>query len=570
MPRPPLPARGRDTAMTRTIDALFISYYVNVDRWHNDDDPDDAVPSLARTRGLLSALSEDVWMKDEVDVVIDGQLYDFSRFLSQVRYETTVEHARYDPFNMTLLAGSYYLNLLRDSFDVRVANAADRHLLRDLARAYEPRFVLLSTTLLFDAADHDIVPTAVRQIRAQWPDAVVVLGGLMLVSYQKNLQRPQFLKLLRSYEADAYVVSPRGELPLLEILRRGSLEALLAAPDIPGTYLVSDGEVIPPVQAQDGGLEMATTYIKWSRLPQVDHLYHAVHMRTARSCAFRCAFCEYPVNQGPLTLAPVQTVNAELAELRALGTVRSIIFTDDTFNVPLRRFKELLKVLAKYDFEWYSFFRPQYADEETARLMKEAGCRAVFAGLESVDDAVLRNMNKVAKAEDYRRGIDQLKRHDIQVHANFIVGFPGDTEESALKIIPFLDETGVEFCTVCTWVYIPSTPIGMRAKEFGIEGMGVRWRHDTMTSDSAQVLARYVATEQKSAVHNAVRGEAWTEFLLYANGFTPDEARLAVSCFNDHLNRDVSMEEVRTSPAYSRLQAVLQKHELPAPRLGVE
>src|SRR3954467_15149661 len=108
--------------MATQIDALFIPYYENRDRWHNDSD-DDAVPSLARTRGILSALSDDVWMKDEVDVVIDGRLYDFSRFLSWVQFGTTREHARFDPFNMTLLAGSYFLNLVhRHGFKIRVAN----------------------------------------------------------------------------------------------------------------------------------------------------------------------------------------------------------------------------------------------------------------------------------------------------------------------------------------------------------------------------------------------------------------------------------------------------------------
>ena len=36
---------------------------------------------------------------------------------------------------------------------------------------------------------------------------------------------------------------------------------------------------------------------------------------------------------------PVEFVDRELAELARLGTVRSLIFTDDTFNVPLGRFK---------------------------------------------------------------------------------------------------------------------------------------------------------------------------------------------------------------------------------------
>jgi hypothetical protein len=241
--------------MSQAIDALFISYFASVDRWHNDFDGDDPMPSLARTRGILSALSDKVWTKDEVDLVIDGKLLDFSRFLSWVQYGTTAEYTRFDPFNMTLLVGSYLLNLLHElNFDVRVANVADRHVPKDLGRSITPRFVLLSTTLLFDAADHEVVPMAVRRIRAQWPEAVIVLGGLMLVSYEKNLTPSQFARVLRSYGADAYVVSPRGEMPLVEILRRGSLDALIAGPAIPSTYLLSNGTVRQKLERLDDSL----------------------------------------------------------------------------------------------------------------------------------------------------------------------------------------------------------------------------------------------------------------------------------------------------------------------------
>jgi anaerobic magnesium-protoporphyrin IX monomethyl ester cyclase len=372
---------------------------------------------------------------------------------------------------------------------------------------------------------------------------------------------------LQSYGADVYVVSPRGEGPLIEILKRGSLQALKTGPGIPSTYVVSDGEVLHWSALPELGFEFQHNHVRWSRLPQTDHLYHTVHMRTARSCAFKCAFCEYPVNQGPLTVMPAEIVEEELRELQKLGTVRSLIFTDDTFNVPLGRFKQLLKVLAKFDFEWYSFFRPQYADHETAKLMKDAHCKAVFAGLESVDDQVLKNMNKAAKADDYRRGIEQLKNYDIQVHTNFIVGFPGETEESAEKIVRFLDEMEIPFCTVCTWVFIPSTPIGARVADFGIQGMGIDWKHDTMTSEYAQVLARQVVSEQKHSVHNAVRGEAWTEFMLYANGFSVDDVRLAIQTFNTYLGKDTPRQDIQKSPSYVALRKVLDQHPLPQPRI---
>jgi hypothetical protein len=89
-----------------------------------------------------------------------------------------------------------------------------------------------------------------------------------------------------------------------------------------------------------------------------------------------------------------------------------------------------------------------------------------------------------------------------------------------------------------------------------------------MTSATAQVLAREIVTEQRSAVHNAVRGEAWTEFLFYANGFSVDDVRLVVQCFNRHLGRDVSGDEIRSSPDYGALKSALEAYEMPMPGIA--
>lgn len=551
--------------MTQTIDALFIPVYVNVDRWDNDDVADDPGPNPARRHGVELALSEDHF-KEEIDLVVDGKLYDVSRVLSLARYGTTAEYQRYDAFNITLLSGSYYLNLLhRHGFSARVANIANRHSFAELGRHYAPRFVMLSTTLALDSNEHETIPMAVRQIRRQWPDAIVVLGGLLLVSYRNSYSRAWFDNLLRYYGADVYVVSAQSEHPALEILRRGSMEALLDGPRLPATYIVAKGEVHGPAETPEPGYSMADGSIAWSTLPQTEHLYHTVHMRTARSCAFQCAFCEYPVNQGPLTLAPIEAVERELAELRRLGTVRSIIFTDDTFNVPLRRFKDLLRVLAKYEFTWYSFFRPQVADAETVALMKQSGCRGVMVGLESADNQILRNMHKNAQVDHYRRGVALLKQAGIHVHAGFIIGFPGETEETAYKVARFIDELEIDFTTINPWVYLPSTPIAQRAAEFGLEGSALNWRHATMDSAQANLLARAVAQEQKAAVHNSARGRPWLEFLFYANGLSVGEARTVIGTYNRLIARANTREMITRGAETAELRAILARHEFPRP-----
>src|SRR5690606_14818611 len=99
-----------------------------------------------------------------------------------------------------------------------------------------------------------------------------------------------------------------------------------------------------------------------------------VQLRTARSCAFKCSFCAYPLRAGALTLGSLDAVRRQLDALVELGTVENLVFIDDTFNVPLRRFKELCRVLCDYPFRWYSYFRAANSDAEAAELMARSGC----------------------------------------------------------------------------------------------------------------------------------------------------------------------------------------------------
>jgi p-methyltransferase len=550
----------------QSIEALFIPYYQDMNRWYND------VPGQNRPLSKMSAAhgSDMDFVRASrmarESVRIDGNLYDFSRFLSWVRYGSTLEYERYDSYSLTLLAGSYYLSFLRrHGVNLHVANTVNRESLEMLGQQYEPRFVLFSTTLLLE---HLLVHEAIAHVRRIWPEAIVVLGGLFLVETQKTASREEFHNVLRGYNADAYVISAQGEIPLLEILKRGSRQALFADPNIPSTYLVSDGVVYEPPSTPEPVLPMEENYLRWHSVIPQEHLYHTVHTRTARSCAFKCAFCNFPVLQGALTLMPVEVFEKELQELQACGRVRSLIFTDDTFNVPPVRFKELCKVLAKYDFEWYSFFRAQYADEETAQLMQAAHCKGVFLGIESADDEVLMNMNKSAKIATIRRGVAQLKEHDIRTHANFIIGYPGDTEEKARKIIPFLDDMEIDFCTLVPWYYDLATPIAQRKEEFGLEGAWWNWKHNTMNSKEAFALAEELMKEPKYSVHapELSANEFWSEIMLYCNGFTRDEAQLAFQTFNLYRGRNVPAAEIQRAPSYAKLRSVLLRREMPIPK----
>jgi p-methyltransferase len=546
------------------VDALFIPYYFDQDRWHNDaGGADEGEKAAAALRGSHSFARKARMARE--GVTVDGKLYDLARLLSWMRYGSTVEYERYDSYSLTLLAGTYYLSFLRrHGVNVHVANSVSREALDSLGRTCEPRFVLLSTTLILENL---IVREAIQRIRDTWPEAIVVLGGLFLVELQKTNTREKLHSILRSYGADAYVISPRAEYSLLDLLRLPSKQALVEA-DIPATYVLDGRTVREPSNLMDRDVEMAENYIRWGEHVPGDHLYHTVHTRTARSCAFVCAFCNFPVNQGPLTLMPVEVFERELQMLTDMGRVRSLIFTDDTFNVPQKRFKDLCRMMAKFDFEWYSFFRPQFADPETVELMKAAHCRGVFLGIESADDQILKNMNKAATVKAFMRGIRELEKHDIRMHANFIVGFPGETEQTARKLVDFLDDTSIEFFTLAPFYYVHSTPIHLRAQEFGLEGNFEKWKHNTMTSEQAFALTAELKRAPKYAVHapELAANNFWTEIMFYANGWTVAESQLAFKLFNRFEGADVTSQEIQQAPEFAPVCQALHRHEMPRPK----
>ena len=129
-----------------------------------------------------------------------------------------------------------------------------------------------------------------------------------------------------------------------------ALAELLHTLDIPVTF-VRTAKGMKAGHQPEQGLSMDASHVRWELL-ESESLYHTVHLRTARSCAFNCSFCSYVANQGPLTLKSPDTLRTELVALTtAHPHVRSVIFTDDTFNVPRRRFVELCRVLEDFGLE---------------------------------------------------------------------------------------------------------------------------------------------------------------------------------------------------------------------------
>jgi p-methyltransferase len=286
--------------------------------------------------------------------------------------------------------------------------------------------------------------------------------------------------------ADLYILESQGEATLATLcqaVRDG------AAPDsVDNVVHCADGTWrLTRRVVEDNDLDACS--IDWTQFDR-ELIGATVNMRTARSCAFKCSFCDYPSRAGALSTASVTTVRRELRELAGLG-VRNVVFVDDTFNVPPKRFKQLCQMMIEEDLglNWYSYFRSSNArDEESFDLAAASGCSGVFLGIESGDDTVLRLMHKLAQDDQYRVGIQRLKERGITTFASIIVGFPGETEGTVGNTIDFLNETAPDFWRAQAWWANPRSPVFAQKELLGITGEGYRWSHLTMTSTEAAAL----------------------------------------------------------------------------------
>lgn len=343
------------------------------------------------------------------------------------------------------------------------------------------RAVAVITTLYVTAQPIDEI---IAFVRSHNEEALILVGGPFVTTAVRNLTPEQMQYVTQSVGADVYVNSSQGEETLVRILR--ALRQGDALTTVPNVYY-RNGKEYGSTGTETEQNPIETNMVDWS-LFDPSSTGKFINVRTAISCPFTCSFCGFPEHAGKYQFASVPRVEQELDAIRKYQPgVRSVTFTDDTFNVPPNRFKDLLRMMIRndYPFRWNSFYRCQFADEETVDLMRRAKCEAVFLGLESASPQVLKNMNKAATVEQYRHGIELLRKYGIVTFANFVVGFPGETEETVAETIDFINDVGIDFFRAQMFFCEHITPIWRQRDQFGLTGASFDWKHDTMDSDQA-------------------------------------------------------------------------------------
>ncbi len=259
------------------------------------------------------------------------------------------------------------------------------------------------------------------------------------------------------------VVRKEGENTMLELAQR--IEAGKSYDDVLGTTTRKDGKIVrnpdrPYIEDLDSLPFPARHLWPMDRLRKYES---TLYLTTSRGCVYWCEFCTTVRMHGrKYRMRSTQNVVDEIEFLHKTYGVNEFTFCDDAFTVDQPRTVELCNEIQKrgLKIKWNCGTRVDMLTRELLVTMKEAGCVSVWFGVESGTQQVLDAMKKGITPELTAKVFGWVRELGLKPVPNVILGFPGETKESAWKTIKFIEKIAPDdFAWYNVATPFPGTPL---------------------------------------------------------------------------------------------------------------
>ncbi len=380
--------------------------------------------------------------------------------------------------------------------DLILVQRSVRDTVTRLVREMNPEVVGLSV-MTFQRRTAGRIIDLVRALR---PGVKIVVGG-----YDPSLA-PE------AYETMGvdYLVRSEGEVTFRELLR--ALEAGSGAEQIHGLSYMSGGHWVhnparPPHKLEDKEIRPP------NRDARVLHGYTLMGrqvdvIETSRGCTFDCSFCSIIEMRGRNFFT--YSFDRVLDDIRDAANhgAKTIFLVDDNITLNVKRFEALCQAIIKAKLNKLDYFVQAMTSaianhgDTLAPLMRRAGFRYVFLGIENILENDLQFLKASAKNTERENGlntgnaslkaISYLHRNHMYVVGGLIVGSPGDTRESIEANLEFADR-------YVDWPYIqhptpyPRTPM---TKDFRDQGLIINERLEEYDGTTAVVRTEHLDADE--------------------------------------------------------------------------
>jgi len=325
-------------------------------------------------------------------------------------------------------------------------------------RRFRPDIVgiTVTTPTLFDVRNN--ILKIVRQVAG---GAMIVLGGPHASALPEDT-------LHDNPEVDV-VCRGEGELVMLEIAQQKRLNDILGISYREGKRIVTNPTRKPHRTIDDFCFPARDLLDMEFYCRPNPYVMHGLYMRsttvfTSRGCPYNCTFCAGRTASGGLVrFQTPELVVDEIERLVKDYGIEGVYFADDMFDANKERAAEICRKLISRGLHkklcWNAQMRANSVDENLLQLMKQAGCIRVDVGFESGSQKILDIIDKrttVAQNYDAARA---LRRMGLQVHANIVVGIPGEDMEDLKKTRAFMKRAKATWIGFGEFVPLPGSKL---------------------------------------------------------------------------------------------------------------
>ncbi|OGZ34755.1 MAG: hypothetical protein A2174_02310 [Candidatus Portnoybacteria bacterium RBG_13_41_18] len=250
--------------------------------------------------------------------------------------------------------------------------------------------------------------------------------------------------ILRQSSSIEGVIRQELELPLVNIAEGKDISEIKGITWKRGSEIVSNPDENFLSSEQLDNLPFVTDvyrrFLKIKNYRQTSLKYPFVDLFTGRGCYWgECTFCLWPstIHRGAPKYRKrnIKNVIEELYYIKKMmPAVKEVFIQDDT--LPPDRAVELSNAILENNLKivWSCYAKP-LVNYQTLVLMRRAGCRCLHVGYESADQGILQLSKKGQNIEIMEKFTKDAKSVGLIIHADFMIGLPGETEETILKTI---------------------------------------------------------------------------------------------------------------------------------------
>lgn len=387
--------------------------------------------------------------------------------------EGSHQHPPFTPLGLGYLAAVLEKNNFKvDVIDCQALGISYNEFKQKLSKRQPTIVGITSTTLTYKSAL--IIAKITKEVHQ---NCLTIIGGCHVSFWDENA--------LNECPSLDIVVRKEGENTMLELVKR--IEANKSYHDVIGTTCRKNGKIIknpdrPYIENLDS-------------LPfPAHHLWPLKHLRkygnvifplmTSRGCVYWCEFCSAVRMFGrAYRMRSPKNVVDEMEFLHKKYGTDTFTFYDDAFTVDQSRVEEICQEIHNRNLKvtWDCGTRVDMVTKDLLQKMKDAGCIAVWFGVEAGSQRVIDSMGKGFTATKTMKAFKIAKEVGLMTIASVVFGFPGETKESAMETIKFIEKINPDDVGYYIATPYPGTPMAEHVKKMGWLRVTDFNRYDTAT-----------------------------------------------------------------------------------------